>query len=133
MPFSIFKKTNTLKIGPIGEKLACDYLIKNKYKILETNYTNKIGRRLGEIDIIAMKEKSLIFVEVKTRVFNNNSYLIPEENIDLKKLRKLSKISQFYLKKHSFWDYPNQFDAISIILNQKTKKASLRHLKNIFI
>ena len=54
--------------GDIGENIACKYLIKNHYKILERNFKNSIG----EIDIIARHKKEIVFVEVKSRT--NTAY-----------------------------------------------------------
>lgn len=133
MKWPIFKKETHLTTGALGEKIACNYLKAAGYKILVTNYFNKNGRRIGEIDIVAMKELVLIFVEVKTNTLKNNATLIPEQNITSSKLHKLNKIAQVYLKENNYNNHNYQFDAISIILNQATKKASLRHLKNIFI
>ena len=56
------KKYNKDK-GNEGEEYACDYLKKNNYEILKRNYTTK----LGEIDMIARKDNSLFFIEVKLR------------------------------------------------------------------
>ncbi|MBP3793478.1 MAG: YraN family protein [Ruminococcus sp.] len=54
---------NTRKTGNIGEQATADFLVRNGYKILARNYTV----RGGEIDIIASKEGTTAFVEVKTR------------------------------------------------------------------
>ncbi len=51
------------KTGDIGERAAADFLVRNGYKILDRNYTV----RGGEIDIIAQKDETIAFVEVKTR------------------------------------------------------------------
>lgn len=51
------------EIGNIGEQAVCDYLCKNSYEIIKRNFTVKGG----EIDIIAKKNDTVCFVEVKTR------------------------------------------------------------------
>lgn len=51
------------EIGNIGEQAVCNYLAKNGYEILKRNFTVKGG----EIDIIAKKNDTICFVEVKTR------------------------------------------------------------------
>lgn len=51
------------EIGYIGEQTVCDYLRNNGYEILKRNFTVKGG----EIDIIAKKNDTVCFVEVKTR------------------------------------------------------------------
>lgn len=56
-------KKNNIELGFLGEDIACQYLIENRYKIIERNYR----KPWGEIDIIAKNpDKILIFVEVKT-------------------------------------------------------------------
>ena len=54
---------NTRDIGDIGERAVCDMLVRHGYRILERNFTV----RGGEIDIIAKKNGTIAFVEVKTR------------------------------------------------------------------
>ena len=53
--------SNSQKIGQVGEDIACKFLMKHGFTVLERNYTKK----WGEIDIIAQKEDVLYFVEVK--------------------------------------------------------------------
>ncbi len=125
-------------VGELGEKLAIKYLKKKGYKIVESNFQNNSGRRLGQIDIVAKikDDKDLwevVFVEVKSRVCQNDKEAIPEENINRRKLFKLQKIAQFYIRKNDLWDYSYRFDAISVLLSEDFKNAKIRHLKNIFL
>ena len=55
---------NNREFGNKGEDLACEYLVKNGYEILERN---KHFSKLCEIDIIAKFKNKVVFVEVKTR------------------------------------------------------------------
>ena len=55
---------SNISIGKNGEEIAKNYLIKNGYKIIDTNVRFS---RFCEIDIIALDKKTLVFVEVKTR------------------------------------------------------------------
>jgi len=131
--FNSIKKQDVL-LGKRGEKAALDYLKKNGYKILATNFFNPSGRRLGEIDIIARDGDEIVFVEVKTRnqpIFNKVS--LPEENINRAKLRKLNKIASFYLTKNALTEFDYRFDAITLMANIQKSQAKLRHLKNIFL
>ncbi|MFC1644819.1 YraN family protein [Patescibacteria group bacterium] len=127
-----FKKKNNLTVGKLGEKIAAKYLKKKGYKILELNFYNKIGRRLGEIDIIAKKEKKIIFVEVKTRELRGGVDVLPEESISRLKLRKLNKIALFYLSKKDLENAEYQFDAIAIWIEKENRNAKVRHLESIF-
>ncbi len=124
-----------LTLGELGEKAAAKYLEKLGHKVLEFNYKNNKGRRVGEIDIISFdkKEKQLVFVEVKTRILKNGNNNLPEENINRQKLYKLQKIAQIYLKQKRLIDEPYRFDAVSVWLTEDHKLAKIKHLPSIFI
>ncbi len=119
------------KVGSIGEKLGCRYLRDKGYRILETNYCNTTGKRLGEIDIVAKKDGRIIFVEVKTRTVGVGA--LPEENIGRDKLRKLERIAACYLREKKVEDAPYAFDALSILYDPALGKADIRHLESIFL
>ncbi len=125
-------KDKEKSIGEQGEQIAANYLKKKGFKIMETNFKNPFGRRLGEIDIIARKSKELIFVEVKSRVMDNYNDILPEESITPSKLHKLNKIANFYIKTKHLLDTPYHFDAVSIWLNKDLKTAKIKHIENIF-
>lgn len=120
-------------LGTRGENAALAYLQKEGYDILETNFCNPSGRRLGEIDIIAKDKQELVFIEVKTRRSSSFNTFLPEENINANKLYKLNKIASFYLKKHNPQGSEFRFDAISILASPENNSAKLRHIKNIFL
>lgn len=121
------------KVGSLGEKLGCRYLKEKGYKILETNYCNASGRRLGEIDIVAQKDGKLAFVEVKTRLAETGKEALPEENITRDKLYKLERIAAHYLRERKCIDKAYCFDALSILYDPASKTAKIRHLESIFL
>lgn len=126
------KKTEE-SIGNLGEQLAGKYLKKKGYKIIEFNYQNKIGKRLGEIDIVAKKDNQIIFVEVKSRIADGIRVILPEENITRDKLYKLQKIGNFYIKEHNLWESDYRFDAVSILFDKNNNDIlDIRHLESIF-
>lgn len=129
----IFKKQQSLSLGKRGEEAALNYLKKQNYKILATNFFNPVGRRLGEIDIVAKDGRDWVFVEVKTRKNNSGKFILPEESINRLKLRKLNKIAGFYLSKNKLVNAPYRFDAITVLADPEKNQASLRHIKNIFL
>jgi putative endonuclease len=133
MGISLEKKQAALKTGQLGEQLASDFLLQRGYEILERNLKNNTGRRMGEIDIVAMKENELVFVEVKTIVASTRYVSLPEQQITSSKMRKLAKIAQLYVKNRDLWEFSYRFDAIAITLKPETTTASVRHLKNIFL
>lgn len=125
-------KGNDLPTGAYGERIAAKYLKGKKYKIIEMNFKNPSGRRLGEIDIIAKKGKEIVFVEVKTRRLPGYENTLPEENITPMKLRKLNKAGQFYIRSKNLWDFSYRFDAVSVWIMEDGRKAKIKHIENIF-
>jgi putative endonuclease len=121
------------KVGSLGEKLGSKYLRDKGYKILETNYCNTTGKRLGEIDIIAKKDGRIVFVEVKTRTVGAYAGALPEENIGRDKLRKLERIAACYLREKKLQDIPYAFDALAIMYDPDSEQAEIRHLESIFL
>ncbi|MDD2766830.1 MAG: YraN family protein [Candidatus Moranbacteria bacterium] len=119
--------------GSLGESLGCRYLKDKGYTILETNYCNTSGRRLGEIDIVAKKGKELVFVEVKTRLGREGGALVPESSITRAKLHKLERIVAYYLREKKCQSMPYHFDALAILYDETSKKAFIRHLEHIFL
>ena len=123
----------TKELGQLGEKLACEYLVKKGYKILGKNYRINFG----EIDIIAKKkwrlfiEKTIHFVEVKALV-DNGYNIAPEEHVDARKKRKLRQMAQIWLQKNRYKQaYPHQIDVMGILVNEKTKNAKLHYFGNV--
>lgn len=114
--------TTNISTGKKGEEFAKEYLIKNGYKILETN---KRFSRFCEIDIIALDKKTLVFVEVKTRT--GNVCGSPLEAITRTKYQHIKQGLFMYLQENP--QYKNfRIDAVSIVLKPEIK---IEHLKNI--
>ncbi|MFZ2187318.1 MAG: YraN family protein [Candidatus Moraniibacteriota bacterium] len=119
--------------GSLGEELGCRYLREKGYTILATNYCNTSGRRLGEIDIVAQKQKEIVFVEVKTRLSGTKSDIVPEASITREKLHKLERIAAHYLRERKCRSAAYHFDALAILYDAGAKKALIRHLEHIFL
>jgi len=120
-------------LGATGEKLAAEFLERNGFVIIEMNYKNTVGRRLGEIDIIAKEKDEYVFVEVKSRNLIGYQNTLPEENITYSKLHKLSKIASQYLYQNNLRGANYRFDAISVWLDNDAKMAKIKHIRNIFL
>ena len=71
--------TNKRTIGTVGEQYSISHLKKHGYSIIDTNYRYK---RLGEIDIIALDNKTLCFIEVKSR--SSNRYGFPQQAVNFR-------------------------------------------------
>lgn len=79
-------------LGLSGEALAEDHLRGLGYQIVEKD----VRTPLGQLDLVAMDGKTLVFVEVKTRA--GRGYGLPQEAVDAKKIRKLRQLGLYYLK-----------------------------------
>ncbi len=109
--------------GQRGERLAQRFLKRQGYKILATNYQNK----LGEIDIIAQDRNTVVFVEVKTR--RSTRFGLGKEAVDRHKQRQIVKVAQVYLKQHCpGQDVKVRFDVIGVDL----EKEEIELIKNAF-
>lgn len=113
--------------GRQGEILAKNFLIKKGYQIIDVNYRCK----LGEIDIIALKDNKICFVEVKTR--NSLTFGKPFESVNYFKQNRIKKIAQhFLIFNNQYQNLSTRFDVISIYLPQGIKQAKIRFIPNAF-
>ncbi len=104
--------------GNVAEELAAAYLYDHGYEIVERNFYS----RFGEIDIIALKEDTLHFVEVKS----GEDYELAIQNITPTKLSRLIKTGDTYMKKNSV-EIDYMYDAIVVVGNE------VSYLENITI
>lgn len=112
-------------VGILGEQLAAEYLKKQGYKVIETNFS----KRYGEIDIIAIDHGTLVFVEVKTRI--SSQYGTPFEAITHWKLKSLIKTAQFYAQSHPKMPQSLRIDAVSVKLTANKVVEEIEIMKNI--
>ncbi|AOR23263.1 YraN family protein [Clostridium taeniosporum] len=113
-------------IGTYCEKLACDYLKKNSFKILECNFKNFIG----EIDIICIKNSTLIIIEVKGRY--DYSFGIPKESVSFKKQKNIIKVATSYIYYQKLNNSNVRFDVIEVYLNRVNSSYKINHIKDAF-
>ena len=111
-----------ISLGKNGEEIAQKFLVKQGYKIIETN---KRFSRFCEIDIIALDNKTLVFVEVKTR--KTDICGSPMEAITPAKYNHIKQGLYTYLQENP--NYKNfRIDVIAITIKPELK---IEHLKNI--
>lgn len=109
--------------GQESEKVALSYLKKHSFKILNTNYHTKYG----EIDIIAIKNNILHFIEVKS----SKSYE-PHYYLNKQKYTKILKSIEFFLvKNNDFLNYDYCLDLICV--TQKDGVFECDFIENISI
>ncbi|PKK96130.1 MAG: YraN family protein [Tenericutes bacterium HGW-Tenericutes-4] len=106
--------------GNYGEQLAVRYLKKQKYEIIEQNFITK----LGEIDIIAKENDTLVFIEVKTR--KTAEFGLPREAVTKYKQNKIRQVATDYLKQNKSLNSLCRCDVIDIL------DDNITHIKNAF-
>lgn len=136
--------TEKQKIGRLGEDIAVRYLENKGFDVVGQNYLKKYG----EIDVIAQKGKTIHFIEVKSVsceniaknwVFSGNVSRVtdnyrPEDNIHPQKLKRLARTIQAYLLEKFPKDEPEWiFDAITIKLDVKNRKAKVEFFENLIL
>lgn len=116
----------TKTIGDFGEDAATEYLENEDYEILERNFRVKAG----EIDIIAEKDDTIVFVEVKTRA--DNHFGSPSEYVTARKMRCVKKAAACYT------DTVNnavRFDIIEVFYTgdkENMTVTQVNHIENAF-
>ena len=113
-------------VGFHGEDLAVKYLTEKSYKIIERNHRNK----MGEIDIIALKDGYIVFIEVKTRY--NNKYGTPREAITPAKMRKIIKAATYYLQQKGKFYESCRFDVVEVIIDNEINKCTINVIEDAF-
>jgi putative endonuclease len=142
-------KAKNKEKGDLGESIACKYLLKKGFEIIERNYWQKCG----EIDIISKNKGIIHFIEVKSvsRDINTdnvtyacpparpgaretNDYYRPEDNLHEWKLERLRKTIQVYLAEKSVSDETNwQFDVITVYFDEKRLISKVFMLEKIIL
>ena len=115
---------SNIALGNEGEKLAVAHLQKLRYKIIARNYRCKFG----EIDIIALDKRALVFIEVKTRA--SKEFGSPQTGVTLKKQRQLSKVALSYLQKHRSFNREARFDVVAVEMKSDQKRIEV--IRNAF-
>ena len=100
-----------LRRGARGEKLACQFLRSQGYKILYRNFRDRTG---GEIDIVCREGDTLVFVEVKTR--RDEDFGRPVEAVDRQKQLRVSKGGLAWLRLLDNPDIVFRFDVVEVLL-----------------
>ena len=116
---------NNSEIGNQAESYACIFLIKERYKILAKNWRS--GK--AEIDIIAFKDNTLVFVEVKSR--SCLYFGEPEHAVDRQKERLIFHAAQRYMELHDY-EWAIRFDVIAIHLDALKRPYRLKHILDVF-
>lgn len=107
-------------LGMKGEKQAQRYLKSKGYTVLDANYTTYYG----EADVVAVKDGTLVFVEVKTRT--GDKFGRPCEAVDAKKQSRYRRIAECYVYEKNLNDVQIRFDVIEI------NGGEINHIEDAF-
>ena len=111
--------------GNRGERLAARFLKLQGYQIIARQARN----RFGEIDLIALDNETIVFVEVKTRSSHSAGH--PAEAVTLRKQRQMTKAALAWLRGKNLTERSCRFDVVAITLGDQSKPR-IEHLKNAF-
>ncbi len=113
-------------LGERGENIAAKHLRNAGFKIIERNFRCQVG----EIDIIARDGKTLVFVEVKTRAYDDND-VTPEDQVNTHKRHQITKAAKYYLTRYGWPQPPSRFDVVAIVW-PTGREPMIRHTTDAF-
>jgi len=120
--------TKKKKIGDLGEELVSIFLMNKKYKIIERNWEKA---KIGEIDIVSVRDGIYYFVEVKTTQNLSENYS-PLEHLDSRKVKKFQRIINHYLIEKNLINAEYKLSAALVYLNPETKKAKINFIEDFY-
>jgi putative endonuclease len=109
-----------------GERAAERYVRRLGYKIV----ARRERGRLGELDLIAVDGRTIVFIEVKTRRSHDAGR--PDEAVDADKQQRLTRLALAYLKRHDLLEHKARFDVIGVTWPDGAKKPTIAHFQNAF-
>ena len=122
------------EVGALGENVACEYLRRHGFNILDRNFV----RKTGELDIIAKREDTLHFVEVKTVLAEEfplaenkgEDVYDPSLNLHAAKVRKVARTGEWYVLEKK-WEGEWQVDGCLVWLRRRDGMARINYLPKI--
>ncbi|MEK7642016.1 MAG: YraN family protein [Patescibacteria group bacterium] len=123
----------TRKTGDLGENIACSFLIREGFVVVDRNYLKK----WGELDIVAKKDNMVHFFEVKSvtsKTFDQVGAHRPEDNVHSLKIRRIRRmIETYFMEKEVSREDSFQFHVLCVYMNISTRRARVQWLKNIIL
>ena len=120
------RRAKASPLGLRGETLASRHLQRIGYRILE----RQLRGRFGELDLVALDDAVVVFVEVKTRTSTTTGH--PTEAVTSVKQRKITQSALAYLKRRGWLERRARFDVISIVWPGDDRDPELQHFPNAF-
>jgi len=122
-------KVRNYKTGKEGEEIARKFLVQKGFRLIESNYSNK----LGEIDLIMLDKEVLVFVEVKLKI--GDKFGSPEEMISKYKLSQIRRVAEAFLVLNpdiSKRLVKYRIDAVCIVLNEDKTINRINYYENVY-
>lgn len=113
-------------LGNRGERAAERFLAAAGMRIIARG----LRTRRGELDIVAVDGRQVVFVEVKTRLDQQAGH--PAEAVDVAKQRKLVALALEFLKKHRMLDHSARFDIVAVTWPRDQSEPVIEHYRNAF-
>lgn len=113
-------------LGQRGEDYAARYLKRLGYHIVG----RQVDLRVGELDIVAVDGRTVVFVEVKTR--SSDAAGSPLEAVDDRRQERLTRAALAYLKSHGLLEHSARFDVIALTWPDGARAPTVEHIQNAF-
>ena len=118
---------HAIAFGRRGEEFAARHLKRCGYRILSRNFRTKFG----EIDVVAARDRQLIFVEVRSR--SSTKKVSAQESITPRKISRIKAAAELYLARMRLTHMDYRFDVITVTpARNRLRRYSVEHLKNCF-
>jgi len=113
-------------LGRRGEDAAARHLRRLGYLIVARGHRDSIG----EIDLIAVDGRTLVFVEVKTRTSHDAGH--PADAVDTAKQERLTRLALAYMKRHDLLESAARFDVVAVTWPANRGQPTIEHFKSAF-
>jgi putative endonuclease len=115
-----------LPLGRRGEAAAERYLKKLGYIIVARGHRDNIG----ELDLVAVDGRTVVFIEVKTRTSHDAGH--PADAVDENKQERLTRLALSYMKRHDLLECRARFDVVAVTWPDDRTPPSIEHFPNAF-
>lgn len=113
-------------LGERGERVAERFLRRLGYQIVD----RRARGGLGEIDLVAIDDRTVVFVEVKTRRSHRKGH--PAAAVDARKQRQLTRLALAWLKRHDLLENRARFDVVAVTWPKGERLPHVQHVRNAF-
>lgn len=120
------KARKPLSLGQRGEREAERFLKRRGMLIVARGDRAK----LGEIDLVAVEERTVVFVEVKTRTSHDAGH--PADAVDRQKQRRLTRAAQGFLKRHQLEENAARFDVVAVTWPDAKQQPVIEYYRHAF-